>query len=71
VPQHIVFTPDAIGLPLVAFCVQYRPSLLISGCIVVITVITKILSLRDIRSSGREIAEIKRQSSQQWYMQSG
>jgi hypothetical protein len=64
VPQQIVFTPDVIGSLFVAFCMQYRPSLLVASCIAGTTVATEVLSFRDIRSTGREIDEVKRQIDQ-------
>lgn len=69
VQRHIVLTSDVIGSLFVAICVQYRPSQLVSSCIVVITVATKTLSLHDIRSAEREIVDIKRQISQRRYTQ--
>lgn len=65
VPQQIVFIPNVVGSLFVAFCMQYSPSLLVSCCIMGVTVATKSLSFRDIRSAGREIAGIERQIYQQ------
>jgi hypothetical protein len=65
VPQQVVFNPNVVGSLFVAFCIQYKPSLLVSCCIMGIAVATKSLSFRDIRNAGRKIAEIKRQISQQ------
>lgn len=58
-PQLVVFNADVMGSLFVAFCIQYKPSMAMTGIVAALKVLHVVHSLRDIRTAGRELAEMR------------
>lgn len=59
VPLVVVFNADVVGSLFVAFCMQYKPSLLIATSVAALKLVTAAMSYRDIHAAASKLAALR------------
>lgn len=59
VPLFVVLNADVMGSLFVAFCVQYKPSLVVVAGLALMKVLLAVMSILDLRSAAVKLAEVR------------